>query len=63
MKTLKIAGRIIKTERIEMVRLPNAESASVWLIGRADPLTAHPDEIAGVHRYVATAMNDDGVEM
>jgi hypothetical protein len=61
MKTLKIAGRIVKTERIEAVRLANTESACVWLIGRADPLTANPDEVAGVQRYVMTAMNDDGV--
>jgi hypothetical protein len=61
MKTLRIAGRIVKTERIEMVRLANAESACVWLIGRADPLCANPDEVAGVHRYVTEAMSDDGV--
>jgi hypothetical protein len=60
-KTLRIAGRIVKTERIEAVRMPDAKSACVWLIGRDEPLHASPDELAGVQQYVATAMNDDGV--
>jgi hypothetical protein len=60
-KALRIANRIVRTAAIESVRLPDAHSACVWLIGRAEPLHALPDKLAGVHRYIREAMSDDGV--
>jgi DNA polymerase III psi subunit len=58
---LRIAGRMVRTDRIEQVLMPDAHSAAVWLIGRDEPLHARADELAGVHRYVCEAMSDDGV--
>jgi hypothetical protein len=58
-KTLKIAGRIIRTDRIDQLRICG-ETASVWLIGRPEPITTEdPAEVSLVVRYATLAMSED----
>jgi hypothetical protein len=68
MKMLHILGRDIRTDRIEMTRvtpgdlsiLASAPTATVWIIGRAEPLvTEKASDVENVKRYVETAMNEE----
>ena len=55
---LLIAGRYINAQRVESVLLPRDGEATVWLIGRPEPLHAKPDEVGDIQRFVMAAHED-----
>lgn len=56
MKAIRVSGRVVMVDCIEQILMPDAESAAVWLIGRAEPLHARTEELAAIHEYVREVM-------
>jgi hypothetical protein len=55
-KWLKVGGQYRKEEFIESVFFVDEHTASVRLYGRADYITARPEELAAIREYVTGAM-------
>lgn len=52
---VKIAGRFVRPESIEQVMLSDCDHASIWIIGRSEPLQCRSDEVPAIREYVTEA--------